>query len=433
MRSRCEPDASPMANRLLFPFPEVAVAASDTQNSDRTLSRRRFVRSTVERAAVGASVGVVACGLGAFVAACGKRARNASAKVVLYVSVDDAIAREAVARCTEATGIEIECVFDTEATKTTGLENRLRAERNRPRADIFWSSEAFATARLARDGVLAQFPSTLDALVSTWPTQWRDQSQRWLAFAARARVVVTRTDASPPWRAIRTWADLAAPDLWQNATTNTADAKRIAIADPRFGTTRGHLAALADAWARARAQGNTDAPLFEAWIDGLRSNGVRVLPGGNAATVEAVASGECAYGLTDTDDALAAIARGLPLALCLPRTLAEGNTGGGTMLVPNTVGLVAGRDIHAGVLDVLRWILSPSCETLLCHSASRNLPIGPARGEIACDCGFAEFDPLTFDVNAVAIGAQDLAARAYARLTANSITSTHDRVDEVDV
>lgn len=402
-----------MGDHFTTPFSRFVDVAIEAHSERTAWSRRLFLQST--------AAGVAACGFGALASACGTRTRDTVKPVVLYVSVDDAIAREAVACCTEATGVAIECVFDTEATKTTGLENRLRAERNRPRADIFWSSEAFATARLAREGVLAKLPSPFDALVTRWPSQWRDPDRGWLSFAARARVVVTRTDAPMSQRLIRTWADLAATDLWQAASADVVKAKRIAIADPRFGTTRGHLAALADAWSRARSAGRADVPLFESWIDGLRTNGVRVLPGGNAATVEAVASGECTYGMTDTDDALAAIARGLPIAMCLPRTLPEGASGGGTMLVPNTVGLVAGREIHSGVIDVLRWILSSPCEALLCQSASRNLPIGPDRREVACDAGFAEPDPLEFDVATVAVGAQDLASRAYARLVGDSV------------
>ena len=49
------------------------------------------------------------------------------------------------------TGISVLLVGDTEATKTTGLVQRLRAEQNSPRADVFWSSEIFQTIRLAQE------------------------------------------------------------------------------------------------------------------------------------------------------------------------------------------------------------------------------------------------------------------------------------------
>ena len=185
-----------------------------------------------------------------------------------------------------------------------------------------------AVHRLASEGLLEQMP---EQTWSSWPEAHRDPQRRWLAFSARARVIVARKSVAP----IDQWADLARPALAVGSSSS------IAIADPRFGTTNGHFAALAQAWRAAAARG-IDAPDFDRWLDGMRANGVRVLSGGNSATVEAVATGECAYGLTDTDDALAAIERGLPLVMSLARTLAPGVRGGGTMLIPNTVALIAG-------------------------------------------------------------------------------------------
>ena len=80
--------------------------------------------------------------------------RMASGRVLVYTSADDVLAKEVLAACTRATGVEVVGLFDTEATKTTALESRIRAERDRPRADIFWSSEGFAVLRLARDRLL---------------------------------------------------------------------------------------------------------------------------------------------------------------------------------------------------------------------------------------------------------------------------------------
>lgn len=344
--------------------------------------------------------------------------------VVVYVSVDDVLARELLAACTSATGVEVLPVFDTEATKTTGLENRIRSEANRPRADIFWSSEAFATARLASDGYLQPLPA---GLVDRWPQAHRDTQGRWIAFAARARVIAYRSDRSAstspsaaPRTIPETWAALADPAL------RTANFAGIAIADPRFGTTRGHMAALDAAWSAARLdlgeRATAETPTLESWIAGLRANGVKVLSGGNAATVDAVASGEVTFGCTDTDDVFAAQARGLPVAFLVPRTLPQGLDGGGTMLVPNTVGLVAGRPKRPEVEAVLHWIASAECERLICSSPSRNLPIGPEAAMVATECAsaFAEADPLVFDVAALSRRVDEIAARSRVLLQADS-------------
>lgn len=351
------------------------------------VGRRRFMQ-----VALGAGAVAVLPALG------GCRRAAGAARVVAYVSVDDVLAREVLAACTAATGIEVDAVFDTEASKTTGLENRLRAERDRPRADLFWSSEGFAAVRLAADGVLAQLP---EALWSSWPAAHRDDDRRWLAFAARARVIAyAPSRGTPP---IDDWRALAKPGVARGSRA------AIAIADPRFGTTRGHLAALGLAWENAHKR-DLDAPTLDEWLEGLRANGTVVLTGGNAATVEAVVSGECAYGLTDTDDVFAAKARGLAVEMTLPRSLNEGVAGGGTMLVPNTVSLVAGRDdSRAAAERVAAWLVSPECEAIVCRSPSRNLPLGPSA---SCDPGFAVDDPLAFDIADIAATATATAERS---------------------
>ncbi|MFM9169752.1 MAG: ABC transporter substrate-binding protein, partial [Phycisphaerales bacterium] len=73
----------------------------------------------------------------AAVVGCGK-----SPSVTVYTSADqDEVARPVFERFERETGIRVDAKFDTEATKTTALANALRAERSRPRADVFWSNE----------------------------------------------------------------------------------------------------------------------------------------------------------------------------------------------------------------------------------------------------------------------------------------------------
>jgi ABC-type Fe3+ transport system substrate-binding protein len=147
-------------------------------------------------------------------------------------------------------------------------------------------------------------------------------------------------------------------------------------------------------------------------------NGTLVLTGGNAATVEAVAPGEVASGLTDTDDVFAAQERGLEVSLCVPRSLADGVEGGGTMIFPNTVALVGpseGREASRAAAErVAAWLISPAAEELLCGMrAWRSLPLGP---DAKCDPGFGEPDPLRFDLLASIDSADSTAVAAKARL-----------------
>src|SRR5215213_9470883 len=72
--------------------------------------------------------------------------------VVLYTSQDQFYAEPILKEFTEKTGIEVRTVFDTESAKTAALAHRLRAERNNPQCDVFWSNEEMHARLLARDG-----------------------------------------------------------------------------------------------------------------------------------------------------------------------------------------------------------------------------------------------------------------------------------------
>jgi iron(III) transport system substrate-binding protein len=294
---------------------------------------------------------------------CGKRDA-----LVVYVSADETVARPVLQAFTAKTGIPVAPVFDTEATKTTGLAQRLRAEANRPRADVFWSSEIVQTIALADEGLLEpsirQTPNGPEpAALVAWRPEFRDAQGRWFAFAARARVIVYATDRVKGDDIPSRWTDLAKPRF----------KGRVVMADPRFGTTRTHMGVFATTLDRLMVAG-----AFDAFLLGLEENGVRLLTSGNAGVVDAVAAGEADVGMTDTDDVFAAIDRGLPVAMVLPRHAIDARPGGGTLLIPNTVGVVAGTARGDDARRFVEFLLSSECEGMLASSASRNIPLGSA-------------------------------------------------------
>lgn len=296
---------------------------------------------------------------------------------MLYVSADDHVAREVIAAFEKKTGIAVLFVGDTEQRKTTGLVNRLRAEADNPQADVFWSSEVFMTIRLAEEGVLAPHVSET---TGSRPATGRDPGNRWHGFAARARVIVYAPDRVSPDEVPRTWMDLADPRY----------RGRIVMADPRFGTTGGHLAAMKAYWSTV-----SGGAYYDAFLMGLADNDVRLLPGGNAGVVRAVASGEADLGPTDTDDVWAAQAHGLSVELVYPRHGVEGMRGGGTLLIPNTVARVEGgpNPEHAAVL--IDFLLSEQVERMLAESTSHNVPL---RAEVAgAYPAYAVPDPMAVD------------------------------------
>ncbi len=291
--------------------------------------------------------------------------------LVVYVSADEHIARPILESFALDTGLRVEARYDTEATKTTALASLLRAERDRPRADAFWSSECFAVAQLADEGILAPMG---EEHIGDWPRAWRDDDGRWIGFSARARVLVYAPDRVAVNELPDTWMDLTRP-WWKG---------RIAMADPRFGTTRGHFGAMHSFFERhLRIPG-----YWAAFCDGLAANQPKLLIG-NAAVVDAVARGESDIGMTDTDDVLAAQAAGAKVQWILARHDPVSDPGGGTLLIPNTVGVIAGAPHRDAALRLVAYLCSEPVQVRLAKSESRNWPLGVSMPD--------EMDPLPED------------------------------------
>jgi len=283
--------------------------------------------------------------------------------VVLYTSVDDEFARIVVKEFTQETGITVQLVGDTEATKTTGLIARLKAEAGNPQCDLWWSSEPFGTIELANDGIL--LPNGIAIAVDPdWPADLVAEDHSWIGFASRARVIAYATDRvdTPP----TTLRDFAQPH-WKG---------RIGMARPQFGTTRGHMGILASRWG---------LPQFERWLTMLKNNTIRMYDG-NASVVRAIAMGEIDIGLTDTDDVWAGQRNGWKVD-CVYESFdspMELNTltSGGPTLLPNTVAIIKNAPNPNNAMNLARFLLSARVETLLAESTSRNIPANPELKEL---------------------------------------------------
>jgi len=303
--------------------------------------------------------------------------------VVLYASADEYVARELIAAFEREHDIRVRFVGDTEAKKTVGLVERLRAEKDNPQADVFWSSEVFLTIELADEGIFESYesPATTD-----WPALFRDDRNRWYEFAARARVIVyapNRLDAND---IPETWMDL----------TSTQFKGRLVMADPRFGTTGGHLGAMKAYWRREFGPG-----FYQAFLMGLADNEVRLISSGNAGVVRAVASGEADVGMTDTDDVWLARDQGMNVEMVYPlHEPPNGTGGGGTLLIPNTVSRVRGGPNPETAGALIDFLLSEQGERLLAESSSRNIPLRPGLNEEYEDLHVP--DPLDVDLRRAA-------------------------------
>lgn len=302
-------------------------------------------------------------GAAAFAAlgACRPPRPRATEPVVLYTSADSFLVTQVAAAFTKATGIQVQAVTDTEATKAAGLVQRLVAERASPRAEVWWSSEVMGTVALAMSGVLV--PSSPKCLTEdfegSWPGGLCDSGGLWWGIGQRARVVVFSESRVEPERVPTSLEALAA----------FLPSGRVAIAQPQFGTTRTHIAWLVASLGDERARG---------LLGRLKAN-CRVYPG-NSAVVRAVAQGECDVGLTDTDDVWVGRAGGWEVGA----SFGVGAQAGEALLIPNTVALVGRTRPRAEAVALLDFLCSAEGERLLATSESRNVPVRASlRAELA--------------------------------------------------
>ena len=282
----------------------------------------------------------------------GNAVEKAARQVTVYCSVDEVFARGVLDRYQERTGTRVSAVFDSEAGKTTGLVNRIihEAEAGRPRADVFWSSELFNTILLARQGLLAPYDSPPAADI---PARFKDGQHHWTALAVRGRVIAFDPTKITPEDLPTSWEELADPKF----------AAVTAIANPLFGTTRGHVAAMFALWGPERGR---------AFLTRLRDGGANVVDG-NSTAVRAVIAGRVKIAATDTDDVWVAQQAGATLDL---RYLDMGD--GGTLLIPCSVAIVNGAPHDEAARQLVDYLVSAEVERMLAESDSRNVPVRAA-------------------------------------------------------
>lgn len=286
--------------------------------------------------------------------------------LTLYSSVDDPLLRQLVAEFHKRhPDIKVNVVGDTEATKTTGLVQRLLSEKDKPRADVWWSNERLGTRLLADQGLFEPLDPPADL-----PAEYQDEQHRFHAFALRSRVIAYATKRITDDTVPRRLAELIKPE-WKN---------RVGMARPQFGTTRAHMTSL--------LAGSGEQAL-RTWLAAMKANGLRLYDG-NSSVVSAIAHGEIDIGLTDTDDVFSGQRENWPVA-CIYEMIdparAEGDSdpslliSTGPLLIPNTIALIKGAPHPDPARTFIAFVLSEDVERLLAESDSHNTPLRPALRE----------------------------------------------------
>jgi iron(III) transport system substrate-binding protein len=286
------------------------------------------------------------------------------------------------------TGVTVNAVYDTEETKSTGLANRLLAEQARPQADVFWSNEPVRTLVLKSRNVLAPYRSPNAKGI---PMALVDADGYWTGFSARIRVIAYNTTLVKPPDAPTSVFDLAEP-RWRG---------QVAIADPRFGSTSFHVAALYAAAGDER---------MDAFFRQLKANDVKVVDG-NSVVRDLVARGEVKVGLTDTDDVNVAIEDGQPIAMVLPDA-----AGLGVPVMPNMVSLIANAPHPGEGQRLIDYLLSRDVEEQLARSEAVQIPLHTGVPGPKNIPAIETFKPMTLDFTKAAERVEDVTGRLAAML-----------------
>lgn len=320
-----------------------------------------------------------------FVAACQSAGQSETAEraVTIYVSTDRVFSEPVLREYEKRTGVRVNTVYDTEETKSTGLANRLLAEQARPQADVFWSNEPVRTLVLKSRGVLAPYRSPSAEGI---PSALVDPDGHWTGFSARIRVIAYNTKLVKAEEAPKSIFELA-DSKWRG---------QVAIADPRFGSTSFHVAAL---YAMAGDEKMDD------FFRRLKANGVKVVAG-NSVVRDLVARGEVKVGLTDTDDVNVAIEDGQPIAMILPDA-----AGLGVPVMPNMVSLIANGPNPDEGRRLIDYLLSADVERQLAESEAVQIPLHTGVQGPKNIPAIETFKPMTLDYTKAANRVEDVTGR----------------------
>jgi len=264
-------------------------------------------------------------------------------EVVVYTSVDQVFSEPVLKDFEKQTGIKVRAVYDTEETKSTGVLNRLIAEKNNPQADVFWSGDPVRAIVLKQKKITEKY---LPKSATDIAPVFKDKDGHWTGFSARARVLLYNKkqldSASVP-----------------HSVFELIDEKykgKVAIANPLFGTTTFHIAALFS------VLGDEKAKTF---LSNLKTNDV-VIATSNGDVKKRVLTGEVVCGLTDTDDAFEALSESKDVGMVF-----LDQQGIGSLIMPNTLTLIRQSPHQENGKKLIDYLLRRETEAELAKSCAQ--------------------------------------------------------------
>ncbi|HEO64781.1 MAG TPA: extracellular solute-binding protein [Spirochaetes bacterium] len=267
--------------------------------------------------------------------------------VVVYTSEDQQFSQPVLKDFEKETGIQVKALYDTEETKSTGILNRLIAEKNNPQADVFWSGDPMRSILLKRKGITASYtPKNAQNI----PKLFKDKEGHYTGFSARVRALIYNKNLLSKDQLPKSILELTDPK-WKN---------KVAIANPLFGTTSFHIAALFIVMGDEKAKD---------YLLKLKANGLHILKS-NGDVRRKVASGQIPIGFTDSDDINVALLDHKSVGFIYPD-----ENGIGTLVMPNTVSLIKGSPNNQNAKLLIDYLISKKVELKLAQMECAQIPL----------------------------------------------------------
>ncbi len=273
--------------------------------------------------------------------------RSTSSKaVVVYVSEDQVFSEPILKDFERETGITVKSVFDTEESKSTGVMNRLIAEKDNPQADVYWANEPVRAEALKQRRVSTPYAS---ASAEGIPDQFKDPDHYWTGFSARARLLLVNARSTVKPASVTAYTEPSAKG-------------RAAIANPLFGTTTDYVAALFTMWGDERGR---------TFMNDMKNNQVKMTTS-NGESADFVAAGQVDFSLVDSDDAVNRKKQGKPVEIIYPD---QEPSGLGVLILPNAVALIKGGPHPENGKQLIDYLLSKSTERKLAFADCAQIPL----------------------------------------------------------
>jgi iron(III) transport system substrate-binding protein len=271
---------------------------------------------------------------------------TSSKTVVIYVSEDQVFSEPILKDFERDAGIAVKSVFDTEESKSTGVMNRLIAEKDNPQADVYWANEPVRADALKQRGVSIPYVSpSADGIAN----QFKDPDYYWTGFSARARLLLVNTKSTIKPAGVMAYTDPSAKG-------------RAAIANPLFGTTTAYVAALFTIWGDERAR---------TFMNEMKNNGAKITTS-NGESADFVANGQVDFALVDSDDAVNRKKQGKSVEMIYPD---QDPNGLGVLILPNAVALIKGGPHAENGRQLIDYLLSKSTERKLAFADCAQIPL----------------------------------------------------------